>query len=90
MPEKFGPWRARAEQATGLRLAPVMVRLSPLGLRLFILIVNWNRVQVLCFKYLIAIEAADVIDAVAPVKEFGSLVLTTWHSEIFPILVSTE
>jgi hypothetical protein len=67
-----------------------MVRLSPFRLRLFILIVNWNRIQVFRFKHLIAIKAADVIDAVAPVKKFGSLVLTTWHSEIFPILVSTK
>jgi hypothetical protein len=78
------------EQTKERRLPPMMVRLSPLGLRLFIFVVNWNRIQVLCFKYLIAIETADIIDAVSPVKEFGSLVLTTWHSEIFPILISTE
>jgi excinuclease ABC subunit C len=35
---------------------------------------------------LIAIQAADVINAIAAVKEFGSLVLTTLHSEITPIL----
>jgi len=65
--------------------------LGPLRLRLLILFfINRNRIQVLCFKYLVAIEAAYVIHAVSLVKEFGSLVLTTWHSEIFLILVSTD
>jgi hypothetical protein len=66
-----------------------MVGLHSSWLAIFFFVVNWNRIQVFCFKDLIAIKATYVIHAVSPVKEFGSLVLTTWHSEIFPILVST-
>jgi hypothetical protein len=67
-----------------------MMWLSPLGLGLLILFINRNRIQVLRFEHLVAIEATDVINAVSFVKEFGSLVLTVWHSEIFLILVSTD
>jgi len=38
---------------------------------------------------LTTVKAAKIIDAIAPVQEFCSLVLTTWHSEIFLILVSS-
>ena len=44
--------------------------------------VNGNRIEVLRFENLSAIKATDVIDAIAAVKEFGSLVLTGLHSEI--------
>jgi hypothetical protein len=55
-----------------------------LPLRFFVIVlINWNRIQILCFKYLVAIEAADVIHPIAPVQKFGSLVLTAWHSEIY-------
>jgi hypothetical protein len=59
-----------------------MVGLRPSGLMFVVFVVNRNRIQIFCFKYLIAIKTPDVIYPVAPVKEFGSLVLTTWHSEI--------
>lgn len=57
-----------------------------LGL-LFFFFVNGYRIQIFCFKNLTAIEATEVIDSVATVKEFGPLVLTTWHSEVSLILV---
>jgi hypothetical protein len=62
------------------------LKLTSLPGFLFLVFVNGNRVQILCFKDLSAIEAADVIDTVAAVEELGSLVLTTLHSEITPIL----
>lgn len=68
----------------------MMMCLSSLWLRLIVLFINRNRIQVFCFKNLAAVEAAYVVHAVSFVKEFGSLVLTTWHSEIFLILVSTD
>ena len=74
----------------GQGLASVMMLLSPFGLGLLIFVINRNRIQILGFKNLVAIETTNVIDAVSFVKEFGSLVLTTWHSEIFLILVSTD
>jgi len=46
----------------------------------------WNRIQILGFKDLTAVQASDVIDPVSPVQKFGSLVLTTLHSEITTIL----
>jgi hypothetical protein len=49
---------------------------------LVLVFVNRNRVQILCFKNLPAIKAADVFHAVPAVEELGSLVLTTLHSEI--------
>jgi hypothetical protein len=49
-------------------------------------VVNGNRVQVLCLKNLSAIQASHIIDAVTPVEELASVVLTTLHSEITPIL----
>jgi hypothetical protein len=65
----------------GPYLAAVVMGL-PLGRFVFVL-VNWNRIQILCFKNLVAIKAADVIHPIAPVEKFGSLVLTAWHSEIY-------
>ena len=54
----------------------------PLGWFVFV-VVNWNRIQILCFKNLVAIKTSEVIHPVAQVKEFGSLVLAAWHSEIY-------
>lgn len=68
----------------------MMMCLSSLWLRLIVLFINRNRIQIFRLKNMAAIEAAHVIHAVSFVKEFGSLVLTTWHSEIFLILVSTD
>ena len=48
--------------------------------------VNGNRVQVFGFEYLTAVQTAHIVDAVPPVKKLGSLVLTTLHSEVTPIL----
>jgi hypothetical protein len=42
--------------------------------------VDRNGIEILCFKHLSAIEAADIIDTVAAVKELGPLVLTTLHT----------
>jgi hypothetical protein len=56
-----------------------------LGLFLFILI-NWNRVEILGLEDLVAIEAPNVVDPITPIKKLGSLVLTSLHSEITPIL----
>ena len=53
---------------------------------LVVFFVNRDCVQVLGLKDLAAIEAADIIDAIPAVEEFGSLVLTTLHSEVTPIL----
>lgn len=64
--------------------------LRPFWLRLIVLVINRNRIQIFCLKNLAAVEAAYVVHAISFVKEFGSLVLTTWHSEIFLILVSTD
>ena len=52
----------------------------------FFVLVNRNRIQVFGLKNLAAIETSNVIDAIATVEEFGSLVLTSLHSEIKPIL----
>ena len=49
---------------------------------LFFFLVNGNRVQVLGFEDLVAIEASDVIDTVATIKKLGSLVLTSLHGEL--------
>ena len=61
---------------------------SPAFARLIFLFffIDRNRVKVLRFEDLTAIEAADIIDPVAAIKKLGSLVLTTLHSEITPIL----
>lgn len=68
-----------------------MMWLGPLRLLyFFFVVVNRNRIQILCFKNLIAVQTTNVVDAVAPVKEFSPLVLTIGHSEIFPILVSND
>ncbi len=53
---------------------------------LFLFFVIGNRLQILCFKNLAAVETSNIIDPVAAVEELGSLVLTSLHSEITPIL----
>ena len=68
-------------------LRPFLIVLAALLRLLFFVVVNRNRIQILCLKYLTAIETTNVIDTVPAVEEFGSLVLTTLHSEITPILV---
>ena len=57
-----------------------------LWLLFFVFFVYGNRLQILCFEHLTAVQASDVIDPVPPVQKFGSLVLTTLHSEITTIL----
>lgn len=66
-----------------------MVGLRPSTLIFVFFVVNRNRIQIFCLKHLTAVKAPDVVYSVPPVKEFGSLVLTAWHSEIFLILVSS-
>ncbi|HEY1216392.1 MAG TPA: hypothetical protein VGE93_22445 [Bryobacteraceae bacterium] len=46
----------------------------------FLVVVNGNGLKVFLFKNLIAIQAADIVYAIATVEEFGSLVLATLHS----------
>ena len=53
---------------------------------LFLVLVDRNRIQILCLKNLTAVKATHILDPVAAVEELGSLVLTTLHSEITPIL----
>jgi len=53
---------------------------------LFFFLVNGNRFQVFRFEDMAALQASDVIYSVAPVQKFGSLVLTSLHREISPIL----
>jgi hypothetical protein len=57
-----------------------------LWLLFFVFFVNRNRIQILGFEDLTTVQTSDVIDAVPPVQKFGSLVLTTLHSEITTIL----
>jgi hypothetical protein len=52
----------------------------------FLVVVDRNGVQVLRFKNLATIQATDIVYAVPAIEELGSLVLTTLHSEIKPIL----
>jgi hypothetical protein len=66
-----------------MRLFEALTALSRL---LFLVVVNRNGIQILCFENVTAIQAPDVVYAIAPVKELGSLVLTTLHSEVTPIL----
>jgi hypothetical protein len=55
--------------------------------RLFLLVVvDRNRIQILCLENVATIEAADIIHHVASIEELGSLVLTTLHSKVTPIL----
>jgi hypothetical protein len=53
---------------------------------LFLVVVNRNCIEILCFENLTAIQAPDIIHTIAPVQELGSLVLTSLHSEVTPIL----
>jgi hypothetical protein len=56
-----------------------------LGLLFFVFVYRY-RVEILGLKDLSAIEASNIVDAVATIKKLGSLVLTSLHSEITPIL----
>ena len=51
---------------------------------LLVFFVNRHRIEIFRLVYLAAIEAADVVDAIAPIQKFGSIVLTTLHREINP------
>ena len=46
----------------------------------FLVVVNGNGLKVFLFKNLIAIQAADIVYAIATVEKFDSLVLATLHS----------
>jgi hypothetical protein len=55
--------------------------------RLFLLLVeDRNRIQIRRLENVAAIKAVNVIHTVASIEEFGSLVLTTLHSKVTPIL----
>lgn len=60
--------------------------LAPFFRLLFFVFVDRNRIQIFGLEDLPAIEAADIIHSITTVEELGSLVLTTLHSEITPIL----
>jgi hypothetical protein len=75
-------WFAKVRGIAGRAALPALLRL----LLFFVFFVNGNRIQILGFEDLTAIQASDVIDPVPPVQKFGSLVLTTLHSEITTIL----
>ena len=66
--------------------ARLIVSTAFFGLFVFFFFVNGNRVQVFGFEYLTAVEAAYIVDAIPAVEKLGSLVLTTLHSEVTPIL----
>jgi len=72
------------------RIAGATALTALLRLLFFVFFVYGNRVQVFiqifCLEDLPAVQASDVLDAVPPVQKLGSLVLTTLHSEITPIL----
>jgi hypothetical protein len=68
------------------RFAGTTTSAALLGLLFFVFFVNGNRIQILGFENLATVQASDVIDTVPPVQKFGSLVLTTLHSEITTIL----
>jgi hypothetical protein len=55
----------------------------------FFVVVNWNRIQIFGLKNLAAAQATDVFSAVAPVQEFGPLMLAFLHNEVKPILDCT-
>jgi hypothetical protein len=48
--------------------------------------VDRNRVQIFRFEDLATVQTADIVDAIPAVEKLGSLVLTSLHSEIKPIL----
>jgi hypothetical protein len=48
---------------------------------LFFFVVDRNRIQIFGLKDLVAIEASNIIDPVPAIQKFGSLVLTSLHSE---------
>jgi hypothetical protein len=63
-----------------------MQRSTPFSRLFFFVVVNRNCIQIFCFENLTAIQASEIIYAIAPVQELGSLVLTALHSEVTPIL----
>jgi hypothetical protein len=82
---RFGVWRFRVSHA---EMPPEIAPLAALlGLLFFLFFVSRNRFQIFRFEDLPAIHASHVVDAVSPVQKFGSLVLTSLHSEITTILV---
>ena len=48
----------------------------------FFVVVYRNRIQIFGLKYLAAVEATDIFCAVAPVQEFGPLMLASLHNEV--------
>ena len=61
-------------------------RLAALLRLLFFVLVNRNRLEILGLENLPTIQASHVLDAISTVNKLGSLVLTSLHSEITPIL----
>jgi len=57
-----------------------------LGGGLVVFFVGRHGLKVFCFKYLVAIQAPDIIDPVAPRQNLGTTVIAGLHIEIKPIL----
>jgi hypothetical protein len=76
---------AKIDRTAGTAALTALLRLL-----FFVFFVNRDRIQVFiqifCLEDLPAVQASDVLDTVPPVQKLGSLVLTTLHSEITPIL----
>jgi hypothetical protein len=72
--------------ASGSHRGRPIVSTAFFGFFVFFFFVNGNRVQVFGFEYLTAVQAAYIVDAIPAVEKLGSLVLTTLHSEVTPIL----
>ena len=52
----------------------------------FFVLVNRNRVEIFRLEDVAAIQASNIVDPITTVEKLGSLVLTSLHSEITPIL----
>ena len=70
----------------GFRLAARLLR----RWFVFFVFVHRNRIQIFGLKNLAAVEATDVFSAVAPVQEFGPLMLASLHNEVKLILDCTK
>ena len=54
-----------------------------------VFLVGGHGFQIVCFEYLVAVQAPDIIDPVAPRQNLGTTVIAGLHKEITPILSMT-
>ena len=73
----------RRQQVRG---AKSIKRLTGLLWAWLFFVVDRNRIQIFSLEDLVAIETPDVIDPVAAIEQFGSLVLASLHNEVKLIL----